>query len=132
LDPELATEVEAMNEVAQFGKVTFDEVKGLQGVKEFLWRNVAMPLMFAGFPDPVTRMKRGVLVYGLAGTGKTWLLAALASTVACPVLRVSASTLCSRMRRYKSHDGVDDIKKLFRWASVNVFFFFNFFLFGEH
>ncbi|XP_076470418.1 vacuolar protein sorting-associated protein 4B-like [Babylonia areolata] len=94
-----------------------EEVKGMTQAKEFLWKNVVLPLLFPGFPDSVTRVKKGILLYGLPGTGKTMLMCAVARIVSCPVFRVTATDLVSRWSGREQC--LKRVKELFRHALLN-------------
>lgn len=96
---------------------SLSEVKGAEQVKEFLWTNIILPLLCPGLPGSVTRVKRGILLYGLPGTGKTMLLCAMAAAVACPVVRVTACDLITTC--YGAECMVQRLKDLFAWAKQN-------------
>lgn len=93
------------------------EVKGVRLVKDFLWTNIVIPLIFPGLLASVTRIKHGVLLYGLPGTGKTMLLCAVATAIACPVVRVTASDLITRS--CGPDWPVQMVRNLFMWARQN-------------
>lgn len=98
-------------------KPVVGEVKGVRLVKDFLWTNIVLPHLFPGLPGSVTRVKHGILLYGLPGTGKTMLLCAMATAISCPVVRVAASDLITRW--YGIDYAVQRVRNLFKWAQQN-------------
>ncbi|KAL8570470.1 hypothetical protein ACOMHN_034505 [Nucella lapillus] len=94
-----------------------DDVKGMEQAKEFLSKNVILPLTFPGLLDDVMRVKKGILLYGLPGTGKTMLMCAVAAAVSCPVFRVTAIDFISRWRG--GEKSVELVREVFRCARQN-------------
>ena len=95
-----------------------EEVKGATQSKEFLKKNVILPLMFPGLPDGVTRVKKGILLYGLPGTGKTMLLSTIAAAVSCPFFRVASYELCGRW--LGTEHAIQRVKDLFSFVCQNT------------
>lgn len=85
--------------------------------KDFIEKNVILPLRFPGVLDRVTRVKRGILLYGLPGIGKTYLIQAILSSVSCPYLCIPSSDLVSRV--YSTEQILKHIQNIFEWARKN-------------
>lgn len=68
----------------------FDAVGGLEEVKQYLRRSVVAPLRREA---PLERMPAGVLLAGPPGTGKTFLVAALAHEAGVNVVKLNAGRL---------------------------------------
>ena len=76
--------------------VTFDEVRGIDGVKEEVLRTLAVFEGYARFRDELGgNPRRGVLFEGPPGTGKTHMAKAMAHHASVPFLFVSATAFQS-------------------------------------
>ena len=77
-------------------KVSFEDVIGLENVKQALFESVILP---AQRPDIFTGVRappRGILLFGPPGNGKTFVAKALASECNSTFFCISASSLTSR------------------------------------
>ncbi|KAK7498894.1 hypothetical protein BaRGS_00009986 [Batillaria attramentaria] len=94
-----------------------EDVFGPTQCKEFIEKNVILPLKFPGLLDKVAKVKRGILLYGVPGVGKTFLIQAVLASISCPFLRIQSSDLICRF------NGLECILKrvqdLFEWAKKN-------------
>lgn len=71
-------------------RVGFDSVGGMEELKSYLQRSVVDPMRGRGRRD---RMPSGILLAGPPGTGKTFLVSALASAAGCNVVKLNAGRL---------------------------------------
>ena len=77
-------------------KVTFDDVKGVDPVKEDVLRSLNLFLAHRAFTDEMGGTpRRGLLFEGLPGTGKTHMAKAMAREAGVPFLFVSATSFQS-------------------------------------
>ncbi|CAI5735895.1 unnamed protein product [Hyaloperonospora brassicae] len=80
-------------------KVTFENVAGLEHIKQLLQETVMLPQMAPHlFSDGLLKPCNGVLMFGPPGTGKTLLAKAVAHECGTTFFNVSASTLSSKYR----------------------------------
>lgn len=91
-------EPSAMREVfVEVSEVSWDEVGGLDEAKQALIESVEWPLKFPeAFEAAGVRPPRGVLLYGLPGTGKTLLARALATESEVNFISVKGPELLSK------------------------------------
>ncbi len=129
-NPDLSTEdIEEFNETfekySRTGKtpvkhiinpVYWDDIGGLKDVKEFLIKHVAQPLIH--YKESIEfgiNPKKGIIIYGLPGTGKTLLAEALSTETKANFFRYSALEL-SKVFLYRG-DTPRDFKKFIRDAA---------------
>ncbi len=75
----------------------WDKAKGLDGVKEDLFRSVVLPMHKRSEAERFgVKPVKGILLYGPPGTGKTMLLRGLASKLAMTYVEVNPGTLLSK------------------------------------
>lgn len=83
--------------VVEIPNVHWEEVGGLQDVKQLLYEMVELPL---NHPESFTRLgirsPKGVLLYGPPGTGKTMIAKAVATEAGANFLTAKGSTLLSK------------------------------------
>ena len=79
-------------------RITFDSVAGLDGAKRLLTEAIALPLLMPDFFTGIREPWKGVLLFGPAGTGKTLLAKALASTDSIRFFNCPSSALTSKYR----------------------------------
>lgn len=84
--------------MTQNPNITFDDIAGLDHAKEALKVGVIYPLMMKEFFNGVRKPPKGVLLYGPAGTGKTMLAKAIATTGKTSFFNVNPSTLASKWK----------------------------------
>jgi vacuolar protein-sorting-associated protein 4 len=75
--------------------VKWEDVAGLDGVKEALKNVVIFPIKFPQLFSN-RRLERGILLYGPAGSGKSYLASALATEAKSRLFHVSSPALASR------------------------------------
>jgi transitional endoplasmic reticulum ATPase len=114
----------AMREVlVETPNVTWDEVGGLESVKQELKEAVEWPLKFAdSFKRMGIRPSRGILLYGPPGTGKTLLAKAVAKESEANFIQVKGPSLLS-MWVGKSEEGVRKIFERARQVAPCIVFF---------
>ena len=78
--------------------VSFDDIAGLKNAKEALKMGVIAPLMMKDFFTKIRKPPKGILLYGPAGTGKTMLAKAIATTGKTSFFIVNPSTLASKWK----------------------------------
>lgn len=96
---------------------TLNNFHGLPQSKEFLEENIILPLKFPGYFDNPRRIRRGVLFFGLPGTGKTHLLRAIESSISCSFLHFSMSDFLSKYVDPETH--TQRLKDAFEWTRKN-------------
>ena len=114
----------AMREVlVETPNIKWDDVGGLEGVKQELKEAVEWPLKF---PDSFTRLgirpPKGILLYGPPGTGKTLLAKAVAKESEANFIQVKGPSLLS-MWVGESEKGVKKIFERARQVSPCIIFF---------
>lgn len=78
--------------------ITFNDIAGLDHAKEALKVGVLYPLYMKDFFTDIRKPPKGVLLYGPAGTGKTMLAKAIATTGKTTFFNVNPSTLASKWK----------------------------------
>lgn len=113
-----------MRDVAiQKPNVTFDDIGGLEGVKQELREMIEMPVRFADmFEDMGITPPKGAFLYGPPGCGKTMMAKAIANECGCNFISVKGPQLLSKWVG-ESEENVRDIFSKARNASPCVIFF---------
>ena len=123
IDGMRTVEPSAMREVmVEVPQVTWDEVGGLEGTKERLQEMVEWP---QDYPDEFKRMgidvPKGILLYGLPGTGKTLLAKAVANESNSNFISVNGPELLSKYVG-ESESAVREVFKKARQVAPCVLF----------
>ncbi|MBT8507796.1 AAA family ATPase [Methanomicrobiaceae archaeon CYW5] len=119
-----SVEPSAMREVlVEVPDVTWDDVGGLEDVKEELTEAVEWPLKYPEVFDRLhTKPPSGILLFGPPGTGKTLLAKAVANQSECNFISVKGPELLSKWVG-ESEKGVRDIFRKARQAAPSIIFF---------
>ncbi|HJS83171.1 MAG TPA: AAA family ATPase, partial [Nitrososphaera sp.] len=114
----------AMREVlVQRPNVTWDEIGGLQGIKEELAEAIEWPLKHAElFAEADVKPPKGILLYGPPGTGKTMIAKAVATTSEANFISIKGPELISKWVG-ESEKGVREVFRKARQAAPCVVFF---------
>jgi transitional endoplasmic reticulum ATPase len=117
-------EPSAMREVfVEVSEVHFEEVGGLEEAKQALIESVEWPLSYPeAFGSVGIRPPKGVLLYGLPGTGKTMLVKALATESNLNFISIKGPELLSKWVG-ESERAVREIFRKARQASPALIFF---------
>jgi transitional endoplasmic reticulum ATPase len=117
-------EPSAMREVfVEVAEVHWDDVGGLEDVKQSLIEAVEWPLQYPeAFAAVGVRPARGILLYGLPGTGKTLLVRALANESNLNFISVKGPELLSKWVG-ESERAVREIFRKARQAAPALVFF---------
>ena len=94
--------------------VTFDDIAALDEAKKIIQESVLLPLLMPQYFIGIRKPRKGVLLFGPPGTGKTMLAKALASKGQTTFFNVNASTLASKWK--------GDSEKLVRVLSCKLAF----------
>ena len=78
--------------------VTFDDIAGLEKPKESLKISILCPLLMKNFFTKIRKPPKGILLYGPAGTGKTMLAKAIATTGKTNFFSVNPAALASKWK----------------------------------
>ena len=104
-------------------KVTWDDIGGLEEIKEALRENIEWPLKY---PDKFKRLgiepPKGILLYGPPGTGKTLLAQAIASETNMNFIVVKGPELLSKWVG-ESEKGIRRVFRRARDAAPSIIFF---------
>ena len=114
----------AMREVVvQRPNIQWDDIGGLQGVKEELAEAIEWPLKHADlFLEADVKSPKGILLYGPPGTGKTMIAKAVATTSEANFISVKGPELLSKWVG-ESEKGVREIFRKARQAAPCIVFF---------
>jgi len=117
-------EPSAMREVfVEVSEVHWDEVGGLEEAKQALVESVEWPLKFPeAFETVGVRPPRGILLYGMPGTGKTLLVRALATESNLNFISIKGPELLSKWVG-ESERAVREIFRKARQAAPALIFF---------
>ncbi|MDM7912592.1 MAG: CDC48 family AAA ATPase [Methanotrichaceae archaeon] len=117
-------EPSAMREVfVEVSEVHWDEIGGLEEAKQALIESVEWPLCYPeAFESVGIRPPKGVLLYGLPGTGKTMLVKALATESNLNFISIKGPELLSKWVG-ESERAVREIFRKARQASPALIFF---------
>jgi len=119
-----AVEPSAMREVfVEVPDVTYDDVGGLEEVKQELVEAVEWPLQYPQvFEELNTEPAKGILMYGPPGTGKTLLAKAVANASDSNFISVKGPELLNKYVG-ESEKGVREVFKKARQNSPTIIFF---------
>lgn len=78
--------------------VSFDDIAALDDAKKIIKESVLLPLLMPQYFIGIRKPRKGVLLFGPPGTGKTMLAKALASKGQTTFFNVNASTLASKWK----------------------------------
>jgi transitional endoplasmic reticulum ATPase len=117
-------EPSAMREVlVEIPDITWDDVGGLEDVKQELQEAVEWPLKYPMiFEKLQTKPPKGILLFGPPGTGKTMLAKAVANESECNFISVKGPELLSKWVG-ESEKGVREIFRKARQAAPSIIFF---------
>ena len=103
--------------------VKWDDIGGLENVKEELKEAVEWPLKYADvFEKAGTNPPKGMLLYGIPGTGKTLLAKAVATESGVNFISVKGPALISKYVG-ESEKGIREVFKTAKQASPTILFF---------
>ncbi len=122
-DAKKEIEPSAVREVfVEVPEVSWEEVGGLDEIKEVLREAVEWPLKYASlFRKVNTQPPKGILLSGRPGTGKTYLAKALATESGINFISVKGSQIMSRFLG-ESEKGVRELFKKARQAAPAILF----------
>ena len=103
-------------------RITFDSIAGLDDAKRLLTEAITLPLLMPDFFTGIREPWRGVLLFGPAGTGKTLLAKALASTNSIHFFNCPSSSLTSKYRG-DSEKLIQAVFSAARKAAPSIVFF---------
>lgn len=92
--------------------ITFEDIAALDDAKKIIQESVLLPLLMPQYFIGIRKPRKGVLLFGPPGTGKTMLAKALASKGQTTFFNVNASTLASKWK--------GDSEKLVRVISADL------------
>jgi transitional endoplasmic reticulum ATPase len=123
LDAMKEVEPSAIREVfVEVPDVKWDDVGGLNEIKEALMETVEWPLKYADlFKKADTKPPRGIILHGKPGTGKTYLAKALASESGVNFISVKGPQILSRYIG-ESEKGVRELFKMAKQTSPCILF----------
>ena len=103
--------------------VKWDDVGGLENIKEELKEAVEWPLKYSDiFKKANTNPPKGILLYGAPGTGKTLLAKAVASQTGVNFISVKGPSLISKFVG-ESERAIRDVFKTAKQAAPTILFF---------
>ncbi len=103
--------------------VKWDDVGGLENIKEELKEAVEWPLKYSDlFKKANTNPPKGILLYGVPGTGKTLLAKAIATESGVNFISVKGPSLISKYVG-ESEKAIREVFKIAKQASPTIFFF---------
>ena len=103
--------------------VKWDDVGGLENIKEELKEAVEWPLKYSDiFKKANTNPPKGILLYGVPGTGKTLLAKAVANESGVNFISVKGPSLISKFVG-ESERGIREVFKKAKQASPTILFF---------
>jgi len=103
--------------------VKWDDVGGLENIKEELKEAVEWPLKYSDiFKQANTNPPKGILLYGVPGTGKTLLAKAVASQTGVNFISVKGPSLISKFVG-ESERAIRDVFKTAKQAAPTILFF---------
>lgn len=117
-------EPSAMREVfVEVSEVHFDEIGGLEEAKQALIESVEWPMNYPeAFESVGVRPPKGILLYGLPGTGKTMLVKALATESNLNFISIKGPELISKWVG-ESERAIREVFRKARQASPALIFF---------
>lgn len=78
--------------------VSFDDIAALDDAKEIIKESVLLPLLMPEYFTGIRKPRKGVLLFGPPGTGKTMLAKAVASRGKTTFFNVHSSSLASKWK----------------------------------
>lgn len=78
--------------------VSFDDIASLHDAKQILKETVLLPLLMPDYFKGIREPRKGVLLFGPPGTGKTMLAKGVATFGKTTFMNVHASTLASKWK----------------------------------
>ncbi|MEI6436369.1 MAG: CDC48 family AAA ATPase, partial [Bacteroidota bacterium] len=123
MDAMKEVEPSAIREVfVEVPDVKWDDVGGLEDIKEALKETVEWPLKYADlFKKADTKPPKGIILHGKPGTGKTYLAKALASESGVNFISVKGPQILSRYIG-ESEKGVRELFRMAKQASPCILF----------
>ncbi len=123
MDAMKEVEPSAIREVfVEVPDVKWDDVGGLEEIKEALKETVEWPLQYASlFRSADTNPPKGIILHGRPGTGKTYLAKALASESGVNFISVKGPQILSRYIG-ESEKGVRELFRMAKQASPCILF----------
>ena len=123
MDAMKEVEPSAIREVfVEVPDVKWDDVGGLDDIKEALKETVEWPLQYADlFKKADTKPPKGIILHGKPGTGKTYLAKALASESGVNFISVKGPQILSRYIG-ESEKGVRELFRMAKQASPCILF----------
>jgi len=123
MDAMKEVEPSAIREVfVEVPDVKWDDVGGLDDIKEALKETVEWPLKYAElFKKADTKPPKGIILHGKPGTGKTYLAKALASESGVNFISVKGPQILSRYIG-ESEKGVRELFKLAKQTAPSILF----------
>ncbi|XP_011702712.1 PREDICTED: fidgetin-like protein 1 [Wasmannia auropunctata] len=96
IDPDMIKLIK--NEIVHSGEtVTWDDVVGLESIKNVIKEVMLLPMLWPNIFKSLYRPPKGILLFGLPGTGKTFIGKYIASQIQSTFFFISASSLrCSK------------------------------------